>query len=414
MDRAKENQLIDAGDPAALLKMYQQHFATLSSSATMIEEMTLWCRFDDGKFVEVTSEATSEGDATNSVPGDNLPAWVNSSFAYRWCETTQLPAAMRVTSAKGCLVGTRSTNKAICVLIAFVRNDEAPDHTSAEAAFEHYLTNLHRACCISQLDVQQNHIRNLQQKLSDNESMATLGEMVGAVTHEINNPLGVAITGLSHLKCEVNRLVKDFENGDLTENSFGEFVEECTDCCQLLEFNLDRAVNLIRGFKKTAVDQSAHQQCQFDVGENIRNLMLSLTPEVKRRGISLDIALPESPMIADGFPGALSQIITNLTFNAMRHAFECTSRPQIRLLVERDVDENSARITFEDNGCGIGTGIQEAIFDRYFTTKTGCGGSGLGMSIAKDLAENELEGTLSLDTTYTQGARFILTLSLVS
>ena len=412
MDRAKENQLVDAGDPATLLSMYQQHFATLTSSPSAIEVITLWCKYEDSNFIEVSSQTERWHSQKNSVAGDNLPAWVNSPFAYRWCETTQLPAPMRVTQAKGCLVGARNTGKAVCILIAFIRNNEAADHTSAEAAFEHYLTHLHRAFCIGQLEAQQQQIKNLQQKLSDNDSMATLGEMVGAVTHEINNPLGVAITGLSHLQCEVERLVKDFDNGDLTETSFGEFIEECTDCCQLLEFNLHRAANLIQGFKKTAVDQSAHQKYRFDVGENIRNLMLSLTPEIKRRGITLDMALPEHQVLADGYPGALSQIITNLTFNAMRHAFEYTSHPRIRVVGELHLQQNTFRVVFEDNGCGIKPDIQRSIFDRYFTTQTDCGGSGLGMSIAKDLAEHQLGGSLSLDTAYADGARFVITLPL--
>lgn len=400
MDCALEAQFIDNGDSWSLLQMYFKHSTTLAP----MQALTLWCRFDDNDFVQVTNDEAT----FNTVPADEALSWIDTPCSYRWCAPEHLPTAMRSLHSGGCLVGAKKTEHATCILIGFTDSNDAQYHASTEAAFEHYLTHLYRASCIGQMGTQQKYIDNLQQQLSKNECMSALGEMVGAVTHEINNPMGVAITGLSHLKCEVKRLVKDFEEGALTEVSFGEFVEECTDCCHLLEFNLERAVTLLKGFKNTAVDQCASQQCMFDVGENIRNLMLSISPEIKRQGIDLEVSLPENPVYINGYPGAVSQIITNLSFNAMRHAFEHTTHPRICMSGKLDPRLATFTLIFEDNGSGIPREIQDAIFTAYFTTKTGCGGSGLGMSIAKELAEVKLGGTLVLDPDFTSGARFIM------
>ena len=102
----------------------------------------------------------------------------------------------------------------------------------------------------------------------------------------------------------------------------------------------------------------------------------------------------------DGYPGALSQIVTIMASNAMAHGFDWDGAPKgwsprIEVSVELG-DDGWARVGFEDNGKGMEPSVAARVFDPFFTTKAGRGGSGLGMAIAKNLAAEALGGELAL------------------
>lgn len=250
-------------------------------------------------------------------------------------------------------------------------------------------------------------LREMKQQVVKNEQLAMLGGIVASITHEINTPLGVAVTGLSHLTDEVETLNEQFSSGTLTETSFKDFMASCAEVCTLLEFNIKRAVELVNGFKKTAVDQGAQDTVKFNITERIKGLTASLGPELKRHGIKLNLQLPQTAM-TESVPGALSQIMTNLFFNSVKHAFEGIESPSINITSEYDTEKKCLKVIYSDNGVGIPIAHQPLIFQQFFTTRRGQDGSGLGMSIAKELAQNKLEGDLYYDPSTKQGAQFII------
>ncbi|TPV55052.1 HAMP domain-containing histidine kinase [Aestuariibacter sp. GS-14] len=250
-------------------------------------------------------------------------------------------------------------------------------------------------------------LKDMKQQVVKTEQLAMLGGIVASVTHEINTPLGVAVTGLSHLTDEVNALNDQFISGTLTETSFKDFMASCAEVCTLLDFNIHRAVELVNGFKKTAVDQAAQDTIKFNISERIKGLATSLGPELKRHGIKLRLALPQAA-ITENVPGALSQIMTNLFFNSVKHAFQGIESPVVSVSSDYDSERSVLKVIYSDNGVGIPKAHQPLIFQQFFTTRRGEDGSGLGMSIAKELAQNKLQGDLYFDPTYTDGARFII------
>ena len=244
--------------------------------------------------------------------------------------------------------------------------------------------------------------------LAEEERLMTLGKLVASVTHEINSPLGVAITGLSHLKEALNELNSHFNNGTLTESLFRNFVEESDDVAELLAFNLERAVKLIGDFKANAVNQSADQAINFELQKVIQSTTNSLVPELKRYGIHFEIsAIPECVMTS--YPGALSQIITNLVFNSINHAFAGVDEKRITLKVTMDTTNQTLSLCYRDNGNGIPEKDQQAVFEPYFTTRRESGGSGLGLSIVKALATGKLKGTLTFKSETAKGVEFLFT-----
>ncbi|GGF65308.1 sensor histidine kinase [Alteromonas lipolytica] len=244
--------------------------------------------------------------------------------------------------------------------------------------------------------------------LAEEERFMTLGKLVASVTHEINNPLGVAITGVTHFKEALRELNQHFSQGTLTESLFSNFVEESTDVTDLLTFNLGRAVKLISDFKDSAVNQNADCASRFELQKVLRSTTNSLIPEVKRFGIRLETGeIPQC--IMNSFPGALSQIITNLVFNSINHAFENVDEKHISLSCSLDSDKQTLCLVYKDNGNGIPPENQKAVFEPYFTTRRGSGGSGLGLSIVQALATQKLKGSLDFHSESGKGVEFLFT-----
>ena len=241
--------------------------------------------------------------------------------------------------------------------------------------------------------------------LAEEERLRSLGKLVASVTHEINSPLGVAITGVSHFKDALNELNDHFTSGQLTEPLFREFIEEADDVTELLTFNLGRAVNLIGDFKANAVNQSDNKASRFDLRKVLHSTLNSLQPELKRHNIRLITTnFPDCSLIS--YSGALSQIVTNLVFNSINHAFAGIEDKAIELSVELGRSQNTIQLIYRDNGIGIPEEQQQAVFEPYYTTRRESGGSGLGLSIIKALATTKLKGVFNLTSTMAQGVEF--------
>tara|TARA_B100000700_G_scaffold310473_1_gene391090 strand:- start:855 stop:2171 length:1317 start_codon:yes stop_codon:yes gene_type:complete len=247
--------------------------------------------------------------------------------------------------------------------------------------------------------------------LTEEERLMSLGRLVASVTHEINSPLGVAITGVSHLNESLNELNKHFSSGKLTESFFRHFVDESKDVADLLAFNLERAVRLIGDFKANAVNQGADQAVRFELEPVLNSTTNSILPELRRHGIELKVGkVPHCVLWS--FPGAISQIITNLVFNSINHAFTGIDNKQIALHSEIDPHSGALKLIYRDNGIGIPQKDQQAVFEPYFTTRREAGGSGLGLSIVKALATNKLKGDLTFKSAPRKGVEFAFTLPL--
>ena len=105
--------------------------------------------------------------------------------------------------------------------------------------------------------------------------------------------------------------------------------------------------------------------------------------------------------------GALSQIVINLVNNALIHAFEPATKGQMHI----DVDSPSSdrvEIHFSDNGKGMSSDEVHKVFEKYYTTKGDCGGSGLGMYIVKKAVEGPLQGRISFSSEIGSGTKFTL------
>lgn len=245
-------------------------------------------------------------------------------------------------------------------------------------------------------------LRNTQQQLVETEKMASLGGLVAGVAHEINTPVGVAFTAASMLSGEAGAFGNAFRDGQLKKSSLEKFVRVSEESSRLILGNLERAAHLIQSFKQVAVDQSSEEVRSFEVGEYFSEVLLSLKPNLKKRKVEVTLDCPEEHVIRS-HPGAWSQILTNLLMNSLAHAFEENDHGLIKISVRVVGDE--LRVVYSDNGCGMDEATRKRVFDPFFTTRRGSGGSGLGMHILFNLVNQTLAGQVTLESEPGAGVR---------
>jgi signal transduction histidine kinase len=167
--------------------------------------------------------------------------------------------------------------------------------------------------------------------------------------------------------------------------------------------NLRRAADLVRGFKQVAVDQSSEQRRLFNLKEYLDEILLSLKPQLKRTSHVLTLECP-GDIILDSYPGAFSQIISNLVINSLIHGFEGVLKGHI--IISASESDDGVHLRYTDDGCGIPAEHAPRIFEPFFSTKRNHGGSGLGLHIVHSLITDTMGGRIGWRSRIGEGVRF--------
>ncbi|MEX1666185.1 sensor histidine kinase [Zhongshania arctica] len=246
-------------------------------------------------------------------------------------------------------------------------------------------------------------LQHAQAELVRSEKMAALGGMVAGISHEINTPVGIGVTAASTLDSATNKLDTDYQAGELTEVELKRFIDIARRSTSLILNNLDRAANLIRSFKQVAVDESSGERRRFEVRSYFHDVIVSLQPLLKNTRHTIELSGDEVLFI-DSYPGAFAQIITNLVSNSVVHAFDAGQLGHMRI----DLSANDDRIVlvYSDDGCGIKAADIGKIFEPFYTTRRGSGGSGLGLHVVFNLVTQALRGKIFVTSQPGQGAEF--------
>lgn len=250
-------------------------------------------------------------------------------------------------------------------------------------------------------------LKEAQETLVQAEKLASLGALVGGVAHEINTPVGIALSCASHLADSTARIRRLFDADDVGIDDFQRYMDTAADTSGLILANCERAAALIRSFKQVAVDRTSAERRRFDLAAYIRETLASLGPRLRQAGHAVDIDCPPG-LEVDGYPGALSQVLTNLVMNSVAHGYD-DGRPGTLSIAVDQPAPGLVRLVYADDGKGIPEEYRNRVFDPFFTTKRGAGGTGLGLHIVYNLATGPLEGSLTLDSEPDKGARFTLT-----
>ncbi|MDH5179176.1 MAG: PAS domain S-box protein [Gammaproteobacteria bacterium] len=250
-----------------------------------------------------------------------------------------------------------------------------------------------------------------QAQLVQSEKMASLGGLVAGVAHEINTPVGVGVTAITHMQMKLDDYAARYQNGQLTRDDFETMIATTAETGRIVQMNLERAASLIRSFKQVAVDQAGNEMRDFNLKGYLDEILQSLQPHFKRGGHSAELDCPEDILLYN-HPGALAQVITNLVVNSTLHGFSDTCNGRITITVTT-AGKDRIKIVYVDNGRGMDADTSRKVFEPFFTTRRNQGGAGLGMHITYNLVTQTMDGKISCNSQLGKGAEFMIELPLV-
>ncbi|MEH6625445.1 MAG: ATP-binding protein [Motiliproteus sp.] len=248
-------------------------------------------------------------------------------------------------------------------------------------------------------------LQQAQKQLVEADKMAALGGLVAGIAHEINTPLGNSLTAASLLKEEFAQLLGRYHDNSLKRSDLDDFDMVANESLDIILRNSTRAAELIQSFKQVAVDQTSDERRSFGLKNYVDEVLFSLKPQFKNSAYQINVEGEE--FIIDSYPGAFSQIITNLVMNSLQHGFADKHNGHIN--IQLSASEDNLQIDYRDDGCGMSKKQLRRIFDPFFTTRRGEGGSGLGAHIVYNLVTQRLKGQINCDSEPNHGIHFQIT-----
>ncbi len=247
--------------------------------------------------------------------------------------------------------------------------------------------------------------------LVQNEKMAALGALVAGIAHELNTPIGNALT-VATLVQECSQMLNQIvSKGAITKSSLQEHLSQIVDCSNVMVSNVKKAAELVNKFKQIAVNQSSVQRQSFILQELISDVLGAHQYILNKADIKI-VREDQEPIFMDSFPGPLSQVFGQLIVNAVQHAFPAGFNPAvITLRCSLNNMDDQVLIECEDNGRGIEPQHRPHVFEPFFTTRMGQGGSGLGLHTLHNIVTGLLKGSVQVEMPRSgSGTRFLLRL----
>lgn len=272
------------------------------------------------------------------------------------------------------------------------------------------IANTELAQALQTVQLAQERLVASQDRLVQSEKLASLGSLVAGVAHELNTPIGNGRMAVS----TVRERVRDFRQrigGGLRRSDLDAFVSQVETGGDIALRNLERASELLSSFKQVAVDQTSDQRRHFQLLEVVDEILLTLQPTFKRSTHEVVCDVP-ADIALDSFPGALGQVLTNLIQNAHIHGLDGHAHGRIDIVAR--VEQDMLLLSVADNGAGIPESARRHVFDPFFTTKLGQGGSGLGLSIVRNIVAGALGGGIDFRNRAEGGVVFDVRVPLVA
>jgi len=260
----------------------------------------------------------------------------------------------------------------------------------------------------NQLEESLNSLAAAQEQLVHSEKMAALGGLVAGISHEINTPIGIGVTSATNIEEKMHELEEVFLSGKLTRTEFESYINHTRKALDILISNLRRASDLIRSFKQVAVDQTSDELRDIDLRSYCDEIIMSLHPKLKSTNINIKNIIPNDIHIYTN-PGAIYQVISNLILNSIVHAFDKESPDKLpEVIIDSGYSGDEVIINYSDNGKGVDEDALSRIYEPFFTTKRGQGGSGLGMNVVYNLITTSLKGKINATSELGNGLSVIM------
>ena len=242
----------------------------------------------------------------------------------------------------------------------------------------------------AELELTVEQLKQAHEQLVEADKMAVLGDLVAGVAHEVNTPLGVAITAQSHLAEEFEAFNAKLIAEKLSVKDMSQFVSQHQQCLPMMERNLQRSKEIIDNFKRMATEQSDFKQEEISLSEYYQRLIKTLSPLLKRKKAQLSFTGCDNDYLMT-YPGCHAQILTNLVNNSVQHGFLAYGENDINVAIQQS--PQGFVVDYYDNGVGIAKENEKKIFEPFYTTTRRKGNAGLGLPISFNLVTTMLNGS---------------------
>lgn len=234
--------------------------------------------------------------------------------------------------------------------------------------------------------------RIMEAQLIQNDKMASIGQLVSGVAHELNNPL-TSIAGLTELLLE-RELTPDFPRDHL----------------RVIHDQAERAGRIVRNLL-TFARKGVPEKAPVDLNDVAARTSSLIVYELQLHGIELEQVLDPSPVVVLGDRYELQQVLLNLITNAVQAVSSLPAGRSRKIVVATARSEQHAVLRVRDTGPGVAPQNASSLFTPFFTTKAPGQGTGLGLSLSYGLVKSH-EGELSYDPPLEGGAEFRVVLPL--
>jgi len=269
-----------------------------------------------------------------------------------------------------------------------------------EGRLQHYVACISDISDIRRADEER---QRLAGELHESLKLESLGLTIAGIAHDLNTPIGVAITASSLLEDHARRMAAETAAAPPAREKLERFFSQAERSLGLVRNNLNKAAVLVRSFKQTTADATREEWRPIDLKSFLDTLLVSVSPLMKRARCEVQVRCPTA-LVLRTEPGSLGRALTNLLVNASIHAFEGREDRKLRIDVARTPE--GVRISCADNGVGMSEEAVTKAFTPFFTTRRGAGGSGLGLFSSRRAVEQVLGGRITMESRIGAGTVF--------
>lgn len=284
-----------------------------------------------------------------------------------------------------------------------------------------------------QLEQTLKDLQKAQILMIQSEKMASLGQLVAGVAHEINNPINFIHGNLSHANEYVQELLQGLQlyqryYPNPTPAEIQEFLqktdleylsEDISHIFQSMQVGTDRICEIVASLRNFSRLDEAEVK-EVNIHDGIDSALMILQNRLKPSGDNFHIQVikdyDELPKV-ECYPGQLNQVFMNVITNAIealeeqnqkRTPEEIKAKPNTIRITTSLVDKNRVAVYIADNGPGIAEDLSTQIFNPFFTTKAVGKGTGLGLSISYQIINDKHGGKIYYHSQKGEGAEFVI------
>lgn len=252
-------------------------------------------------------------------------------------------------------------------------------------------------------------IKNNQDMLLERERLASLGQLIGGIAHNLKTPI-MSISGAAE---GLTDLVKEYEasvgDPEVTVQEHHDIAKDMKDWIEKIHSYTEYMSDIITAVKGQAVTMSEEQAVSFTLDELVKRVNILMKHELKNALVELNVSMQVNEQtVLKGNINSLVQVINNMISNAIQ-AYDGKPDNKIDLILKKE--NNNIIISVKDYGCGLPDEVQKKLFKEMITTK-GKNGTGLGLFMSYSTIRAHFNGNMTFETEQGKGTTFNIILPL--